>query len=58
MDLTKKTTSWHWGKDQQKAFKELKTRMCNQPVLMNPDPPMMFYLQTDVLTTGAGAVLT
>jgi hypothetical protein len=58
LDLTKKTTSWHWGEDQQKAFEELKTRMCNRPVLMNPDPSKMFYLQTDALTTGAGAVLT
>jgi hypothetical protein len=25
---------------------------------MNPDPSKMFYLQTDALSTGAGAVLT
>jgi hypothetical protein len=29
LDLTKKSTSWHWGNGQQKAFDELKTRMCN-----------------------------
>jgi hypothetical protein len=29
LDLMKKTTSWHWEDDQQKAFNELKTRMCN-----------------------------
>jgi hypothetical protein len=58
LDLTKKTTLWHWDDDQQKAFDKLKTRMCNQPILMNPDPSKMFYLQTDALSTGAGAVLT
>ena len=29
LDLTKQTTSWHWDNDQQKAFNELKTRMCS-----------------------------
>ena len=28
LDLTKKSTSWHWSGDQQKAFKELKNWMC------------------------------
>jgi len=32
--------------------------MCNQPILMNPDPSKMFYRQTDASLTGAGAVLT
>jgi hypothetical protein len=58
LDLTKKTTSWHWGNDQQKAFDELKTRMCNRPILTNPDLSKTFYLQTDASSTGAGAVLT
>jgi hypothetical protein len=58
LDLTKKTTSWHWDGDQQKAFDELKTRMCNRPILMNPDLSKTFYLQTDASSTGAGAVLT
>jgi hypothetical protein len=58
LDLMKKSTSWHWGESQQKAFKKLKNRMCNQPVLMNPDPSKIFYLQTDASTTGAGAMLT
>jgi len=29
LDLTKKTTAWHWDNDQQKAFDELKARMCS-----------------------------
>ena len=28
LDLTKKTTPWHWGKEQIRAFEELKWRMC------------------------------
>jgi hypothetical protein len=58
LDLTKKSTSWHWGEDQQKAFNELKTRMCSRPILMNPDLSKTFYLQTDASSTGVGAVLT
>jgi len=58
LDLTKKSTMWHRDKDQQMAFEELKTRMCNRPILMNPNPSKTFYLQTDASTTGAGAVLT
>ena len=37
LDLTKKSTPWHWGKSQHKAFKELKTCMCCSPVLIQPD---------------------
>jgi hypothetical protein len=54
----KKNTSWHWGSDQQKAFNELKTRICNQLILMNPDQSKTFYLQINASSTGAGAVLT
>jgi hypothetical protein len=32
--------------------------MCNKPILMNPDLTKTFYLQMDVLSSGAGAVLT
>ena len=37
LDLTKKTTPWHWGEAQHKAFEELKTRMCGSPLLIQPD---------------------
>jgi hypothetical protein len=58
LDLTKQSTKWHWGDSQQKAFDELRTKMCDRPVLTNPDPTKVFYLQTDASTSGAGAVLT
>ena len=44
LDLTKKTTPWHWNKDQQNAFKTLKNKMCSKPVLQQPDFDKMFYL--------------
>ena len=42
--LTKKAIPWEWGKEQVKAFKELKTRMCASPVLQQPDFDKQFYL--------------
>jgi hypothetical protein len=58
LDLTKQSTTWHWGTDQQKAFDELQAKMCNKPVLMNADLTKTFYLQTNASSNGAGAVLT
>ncbi len=49
LDLTKKTTEWHWEECQQQAFEELKNRMCNRPMLAHLDLDKMFYLQTDAL---------
>ena len=58
LDFTKKGTPWHWDDEQQKAFDELKTKMCQKLVLANLDLGKMFYLQTDVSNSGAGAVLS
>jgi RNase H-like domain found in reverse transcriptase len=58
LDLTKKGTPWHWGDEQQKAFNDLKTKMCQKPVLANPDLKKTFYLQTDASNSSAGAVLS
>jgi len=58
LDLTKKSTDWHWEEPQQKVFEDLKNRMCSRPVLTHPDPDKVFYLQTDASTKGVGAVLT
>ena len=33
LDLTKKTTPWHWKEWQQKAFEALCNRMCSKPIL-------------------------
>jgi hypothetical protein len=44
LDLTKKGTPWHWDEPQQRAFEALKRKMCEKPVLANPDPKKTFYL--------------
>jgi RNase H-like domain found in reverse transcriptase len=58
LDLTGKHTQWDWRELQQKAFEELKTRMCSSPVLTQPDFEKRFYLQTDASAYGVGAVLS
>jgi hypothetical protein len=43
LELTRKGTPWHWDDPQQKAFKTLKRKMCEKPVLANLDPKKVFY---------------
>ena len=58
LDLTKKTTPWHWGERQFKAFEELKTQMCSSPVLTQPNFNKQFILQVDASVYGVGAILS
>src|SRR5260370_2253837 len=58
LDLTKKTTPWHWDQPQFKAFETLKTLMCQKPVLLQPNFAKRFYLQTDASAYGVGAILS
>jgi reverse transcriptase-like protein len=58
LDLTKKALTWHWGTEQMKAFKTLKTLMCCRPVLVQPNFNKHFYLQTDASAYGMGAILS
>ena len=55
--LTKKSTKFHWGLEQQSAFEDLKTALTSEPVLALPDFSRPFILQTDGSATGLGAVL-
>ena len=57
LELTRKTTTWHWDKPQFKAFETLKTLMCCKPVLRQPNFTKRFYLQTDTSAYGVGAIL-
>ena len=57
IDLTKKDTPWHWWEPQMKAFETLKTLMCRQPILRQPDYTKQFFLATDASAYGMGAVL-
>ena len=57
LDLTKKTTTWHWDERQKQAFEHLKTLMCRQPVLTQPDYARDFVVHTDTSAYGMGAIL-
>jgi hypothetical protein len=58
LDLTKKSTAWHWGLDQDQAFVALKKLMCATPILTQLDFNKKFYLQTDASGYGMGAILS
>ena len=58
LDLIKKTTPWHWGEAQHKAFEELKTQMCGSPVLIQPDMNKQFTLHIDTSAYGMGTILS
>ena len=57
LNLTKKTTPWHWEKEQAETFEKLKLRMCHSPVLMQPNFEQKFYLQMDASAYSVGTVL-
>ena len=58
LDLTKKTTPWHWDEPQFNAFERLKTLMCTSLVLAQPNFNKQFFLQADASAYGVGAVLS
>ena len=58
LDLTKKTTAWHWENNQTKAFEMLKSLICYKPILLQPNFTRCFYLQTDASAYGMGAILS
>jgi hypothetical protein len=57
LGLMKKTTPWHWGPDQEKAFITLKWLMCSTPVLTQLNFNKKFYLQMDASRYGMGVIL-
>src|SRR6266851_3597017 len=54
----KQATVWHWDDKEQRAFETLWDKMVSKPVLQQPDFDKTFYLQTDALKYGVGAVLS
>jgi hypothetical protein len=58
LDLTKTATPWEFGPRQLQAFEELRDRMCEAPVLQQPDFERKFFLQVDASNYGVGAVLS
>jgi hypothetical protein len=47
-----------WGKEKQRAFNDLKHRLCSSPVLSLPDLQQPFKIETDASDYVVGAVLT
>ena len=47
-----------WSEPQQKAFTELKNRLCSTPVLTLPDLQQPFEIETDASDYAIGAFLT
>ncbi|XP_072166473.1 uncharacterized protein [Diadema setosum] len=58
-DLTRKgePNQVRWGEAQENAFKCLKGRIANAPILHLPDVDRTFFLRTDASENGIGAVL-
>ena len=57
METTAQAAPWQWGKDQQEAFDEIRTRLCTAPVLALPRLGEDLIMHTDASTTAFGAVL-
>jgi hypothetical protein len=56
-ELTHKDTEWSWETRHQNAFKELKTRVTTEPVLMHPILTDPFELEVNASGLAMGAVL-
>ena len=56
-DLTKKHTSFVWGKAQEEAFVELKKRLTNAPLLVLPNFAKPFEVECDASGIVIGGVL-
>ena len=57
-DLTKKDSTWTWGKEQQSAFEALKKAFTIAPVLRIPNDEDPFKLSTNASDFATGAVLS
>lgn len=57
MFLTTKGTVFHWGAEEQNAFRMLKSTLAEVPGLMLPNNNATFILHTDASGVAIGAVL-
>ena len=55
--LTKKTSNWHWGAEEQACFQDLKNVLTSEQVLVHFDPDKPIGLACDASSVGIGAVL-
>ena len=56
-DLTRKGRQFIWGKEQQEAFEEIKSRLVKAPVLHMPNHEGRFHLYLDTSKFAAGSAL-
>ena len=56
-NLTRKGRHFTWGKEQQKAFEEIKRRLIKVPMLHMPNQEGRFHLYLDTSRFAAGSVL-
>ena len=57
VELTRKGRPFVWGQEQEKAFKEVKLRLTNPPVLHLPKAEGKFILYSDTSVEGTGSSL-
>ena len=57
VELTRKDRPFIWGQEQEKAFKEVKLRLTNPPVLHLPKAEGRFILYSDTSIEGTGSSL-
>ncbi|GJZ18673.1 putative reverse transcriptase domain-containing protein [Tanacetum coccineum] len=55
--LTRKSKTFDWGEEQERAFQTLKDKLCNAPILALLDGPEGFLVYCDASGLGLGCVL-
>ena len=56
-ETVKKSVGFKWGSDQDRAFIEIKERLCGAPLLALPNISKSFEIECDASGIGIGAVL-
>ena len=56
--MVKKDKKWEWTEKQEKAFRELKKRFTEEPVLAAPDLDKKMQMEVDVSDYATGGVLS